>query len=117
MADTGAAYQNYLGIDIAAETFAAAWAAPGGVGASPVTFAQTPLGFAALQRRLQATAVLSAATLVVLEATGNYWVALALALHEAGCRVAVINPISIKLTVRGRGPGGVGRWRARPGAD
>ena len=41
-------------------------------------------GFAALQRRLQGTASPPAATLVVLEATGTYWVGLAVALHEAG---------------------------------
>ena len=59
---------------------------------TPFTGEQTPAGFAALQRRLQATASPPAATLVVLEATGNYWVALAVALHEAGYRVAVVNP-------------------------
>jgi transposase len=31
-------------------------------------------------------------TLIVLEATGSYWVALAVALHEAGHPVAVVNP-------------------------
>jgi transposase len=30
--------------------------------------------------------------LVVIEATGSYWVALAVSLHEAGFAVAVINP-------------------------
>ena len=29
---------------------------------------------------------------IVMEATGNYWVALAVDLHEAGYRVAVVNP-------------------------
>lgn len=71
-----------MGIDIAAETFTAAWVAPGGTPTPPVTFAQTPSGYAALQRRLSATAVAPAATLVVLEATGSYGVALAVALHE-----------------------------------
>ncbi|HEY8598209.1 MAG TPA: IS110 family transposase [Thermomicrobiales bacterium] len=92
MADTGAAYQLYVGIDIAAETFTAAWVAPGGALTLPVTFAQTPSGYAALQRRLSATAVAPEATLVVLEATGSYWVALAVALHEAHYRVSVVNP-------------------------
>ena len=39
---------------------------------APFTGEQTPTGFAALQRRLRATAAAPAATLVVLEATGNY---------------------------------------------
>ncbi len=92
MADTSASYQLYVGVDIAADTFAAAWLSASGVLAAPFTGEQTPTGFAALQRRLQATAAAAAETLVVLEATGNYWVALAVTLHEAGYRVAVVNP-------------------------
>ncbi len=92
MEDGGVAYQVYVGIDVAAETFVAAWLAPGGKPGTPVTGEQTPTGFAALAHRLRATGVPSAATLVVLEATGNYRVALAVALHEAGYRVAVVNP-------------------------
>ncbi len=92
MEDASVAYQLYVGVDIAAETFVAAWLAPGGKSAAPFTGEQTPAGFAALQRRLQATAIPPAAALVVLEATGTYWVALAVALHEAGYRVAVVNP-------------------------
>ena len=92
MEDGGVAYRVYVGIDVAAETFVAAWLAPGGKPGTPVTGEQTPAGFAALAHRLRATGVPSAATLVVLEATGNYWVALAVALHEAGYRVAVVNP-------------------------
>src|SRR5215217_6147421 len=87
-----AAYRLYVGVDVAAETFVAAWLAPGGRPGAPVAGAQTPAGFAALQHRLQATGSPPAATLTVLEATGNYWVALAVALHEAGYRVAVVNP-------------------------
>ena len=92
MAEASLAYQLYVGVDVAAETFVAAWLAPGGQPGTPVTGEQTPAGFAALQRRLRATGSSPAATLVVLEATGNYWVALAVALHEAGYRVAVVNP-------------------------
>jgi len=79
-------------VDIQHETFVVAWISPGGKPATPFTGEQTPTGFAALQRRLQGTGAAPAATLVVLEATGSYWVALAVALHEAGYRVAVVNP-------------------------
>ena len=92
MDDGSATYQLYVGVDVAAETFVAAWLAPGGKPTTPFSGEQSPAGFAALQRRLQATAVPPAAALVVLEATGSYWVALAVALHEAGYRVAVVNP-------------------------
>jgi transposase len=87
-----AAYQLYVGVDVAAETFVAAWLAPGGQLTSPFTGEQTPAGFAALQRHLQAMGNPPDAALVVLEATGTYWVGLAVALHEAGYRVAVVNP-------------------------
>src|SRR3954453_6241414 len=92
MADGREVYQRYVRVDIAAETFVAAWLAPGGKAGTPFTGEQTPAGFAALQRRLQGTGSAPTATLVVLEATGTYWVALAVALHEAGYRVAVVNP-------------------------
>jgi transposase len=90
--DRSVAYQLYVGVDVAAETFVAAWLAPGGKPTTPFASEQTPAGVAALQCRLQATGSPATATLVVLEATGNYWVALAVALHEAGYRVAVVNP-------------------------
>ena len=72
MEDGGATYQVYVGIDVAAETFVAAWHESGGKPGTPVTGEQTPAGFAALQRRLRATGSPPAATLVVMEATGNY---------------------------------------------
>ncbi len=86
-------YQLYVGIDIAATGFTAAWLSPGGSPIPPVTHPQTPQGFAALQRHLAVTGSAPAATLVVLEATGSYWVALAVTLHAAGYAVSVINPL------------------------
>ena len=81
-----------MGIDVAAATFTAAWLTPDGTPSPPAVGEQAPAGYAALQRRLRATATEPGAVLVVLEATGNYWVTLAVALHEAGYRVAVVNP-------------------------
>jgi len=72
MEDGRAAYRLYIGVDIAAETFVAAWLSPGGQPTAPFTGEQTPAGFAALQGRLRAVAVPPSATLVVVEATGNY---------------------------------------------
>ena len=92
MADTGKAYQLYVGIDIAAETFTASWLAPGGTPTAPRTCDQAPQGYAALQQRLDRAAGSPPAARVALEATGTSWVALAVALHEAGYRVAVVNP-------------------------
>src|SRR5215216_1303940 len=92
MEATSAGYQLYVGIDVAADSFTTSWLTPGGTPTPPFGGEQTPAGHAALQRRLRATGVPPTATLVVLEATGNYWVALAVALHEAGYRVSIVNP-------------------------
>ena len=92
MEDQRVAYELYVGIDVAAETFVAAWLAPEGQPTAPIAGERTAAGFASLVHRLQATGVPPAAILVVLEATSAYWVALAVALHEAGYRVAVVNP-------------------------
>jgi transposase len=92
MAVTNLGYQLYIGIDVAADTFTASWLSVDGTPTTPLTGEQTPAGYTTLQRRLRATAVPPMSTLVVLEATGNYWVVLAVALHEAGYRVAVVNP-------------------------
>jgi transposase len=93
MAEHTAGAQLYVGIDIAAATFTAAWMPAGASPTPPVTHPQRPEGYAALQRQLAATRIPPAATLVVLEATGNYWVALAVTFHTAGYRVSVINPL------------------------
>ncbi len=94
MTDPAPAYRLFVGIDIAAATFAAAWMPPGGAApGSPVSHPQRPEGYTALQRQLAATGSVPAATLVVLEATGSYWVALAVTLHTAGYAVSVINPL------------------------
>jgi transposase len=87
--------QLVAGVDIAATAFLAAWARHGQAPATPRPFEQTPAGFAAFQQQLAATGVAPEATLVVLEATGSSWVALAVALHSAGYHVAVVNPAHV----------------------
>ena len=93
MITSSPSYQLYVGIDIAAATFTAAWQSVGGKPSTPMTRAQDAAGYTALQQRLRRTTVAPADTLVVLEATGSYWVALAVVLHEAGYQVSVINPL------------------------
>jgi transposase len=81
----------FVGIDIAAKTLTAVWQAPDGPASRPLTLEQTPSGFARLQARLRASGVAPADTLVVMEATGSYWVNLATTLTQAGFRVSAIN--------------------------
>ena len=42
-------YQVYFGVDIAAETFTAAWLVPGGMSTTTFTSEQTSAGFADLR--------------------------------------------------------------------
>lgn len=85
-------YTLFVGIDIAAASATVAYARARDAIATPFTIQQTPEGFAALQARLTATGHAPAQTLVVMEATGTYWMRLAVALHAAGFGVSVINP-------------------------
>lgn len=85
-------YTLYVGIDIAAETASVAWRTSTGPLTRAITIGQTESGYASLISQLGNTAVAAAQTLVVVEATGSYWISLALRLHEAGYRVSVINP-------------------------
>jgi transposase len=85
-------YQLFVGVDIAATSFAATWTRGGTARERARTFDQAPDGFTAFQGWLATTGIAPAATLVVVEATGSYWVALAVALHHAGYAISVVNP-------------------------
>ncbi len=87
-------YQLFVGIDIAAKTFVATWSCPQHQD-RPRTFLQTSEGFVALQEQLAETNTPPARTLIVMEATGAYWVALAVTLHTSGYQVSVVNPAHI----------------------
>ena len=85
-------YQLFVGVDIAAASFAASWIPAGPVRERAHTFAQTSEGFSAFQTALLATGIAPAQTLIVLEATSSYWITLAVTLHQAGYAVSLINP-------------------------
>jgi transposase len=93
-------YQLYVGVDIAAKTFVATWAAERATAPKAVSFDQSEDGFTALRAQLGATGITPNATLVVMEATGSYWVALAVALHQAHYIVSVLNPGQVALFAR-----------------
>jgi transposase len=81
-----------VGVDIAAATAVAAWRDEQGKMSRPLQIAQTPQGHAALHEKLGTTGVPAGETLVVLEATGSYWITLATTLVQWGYAVSVINP-------------------------
>jgi transposase len=88
-------FSLYVGVDIAATSFAATWASDPAIAPRATTFDQTTDGYQAFQQQLSATGVAPAATLVALEATGTYWVTLATHLHQIGYAVAVLNPAQV----------------------
>lgn len=86
------AFRLFVGVDVAAASATCCWMMADGAPTRPVVVEQTPAGHADLRRRLLATGLLPSAILVVLEATGPYWVAPATALAAAGFAVSVVNP-------------------------
>lgn len=92
MAASAWSYELVVGVDIAATSATVSWLTSGQQPCRPITIAQTPQGYTALENHLKATGVAPAATLLVLEATGTYWVSLATTLHHAGFAISVINP-------------------------
>lgn len=85
----------YVGIDIAAKTAAVAWQVPETGEWGQLDIAQTRAEYAHLARTLTRYAS-PRDTLVVMEATGVYWLALADFLHTQGFQVSVINPLQAK---------------------
>jgi len=91
-ASATAAYHLFVGADIAARSFTAAWGRADAPLSRPARFEQTPSGYTSFQATLVATGVPAEQTLIVMEATSTYWVQLASALHAAGYHVSVVNP-------------------------
>ena len=95
MNSSALSYRLFVGVDIAATSFAAGWSLPSRPTERARSFAQSPDGFAAFQAALLATEVEPVQTLIVLEATGSYWITLAVTLHQAGYAVSVVNPAHV----------------------
>lgn len=87
-------YNFYCGVDIAARTFTAAWCKAAHTPSKAASFDQTTAGFEKFKQWLLAKAATADAAqfLVVMEATGNYWIELATYLHAAGFSVSCVNP-------------------------
>jgi transposase len=88
-------YRLYVGIDIAAEKATVAWQVADTGECGVLDIAQRQSDYARLVRQLCLQAV-PADTLVVMEATGIYWLAPADYLHEQGFVVSVINPLQAR---------------------
>jgi transposase len=92
MARTSSHYRLFVGIDVAATTCAVAWMQATSQPSRALSIDQTAAGFAALQHKLLSIEPDPQAILIVMEATGTYWMRLASSLIAASFAVAVINP-------------------------
>jgi transposase len=89
---TAPTYTLFVGVDIAATTAAVSIQRSGGHASRSFTIDQTPEGYSKLVHQLQATGHVPSSILVVMEATGSYWISLATHLVHEGFGVSVINP-------------------------
>jgi transposase len=92
MARSSSHYRLFVGIDVAATTCAVAWMHATTSPSRTISIDQTAAGFAALQHKLLSIEPDPQAILIVMEATGTYWMRLASSLVAASFAVAVINP-------------------------
>jgi len=74
---TAPTYTLFVGVDIAATTAAVATQRSGARASRSCTIDQTPEGYTKLGHQLQATGHVPSRILVVMEATGSYWISLA----------------------------------------
>lgn len=81
----------YVGVDIAAASAAVAWQETHSGEVGRLSIEQTPAGYATLCQHLPGASA-PQETLVVMEATGTYWLGLAWYLHQRGYQVSVLNP-------------------------
>jgi transposase len=90
-------YQHFIGIDSAAETFAAAiYHAEQKVRAAVDPIANTPDGFVTFEHWLHTHAVDPRTTVICVEATGVYCEHLCYWLHTRGWQVTVVSPHKVK---------------------
>lgn len=75
--NTGTSYQLYVGVDISAATATVAWMKPGNKVTRPFTIDQTPQGYFIFQQKIIEAGFTPESVLVVMEATGIYWICMA----------------------------------------
>ena len=91
-----------VGIDVAAATLAVVILEGDGPPGPAEAVANAPAGWRRVAEVLERRGAAPGATLLVLEATGTYWVGAATALSAAGWPVAVVSPASAKAYGRAR---------------
>lgn len=92
MSSTDPQYTLFVGSDISAESVDIASKTVSSLPTAAKKFEQSEKGIQGVIRDVLGLGHQPEQTLIVMEATGSYWMRLALALHEAGFVVSVINP-------------------------
>lgn len=85
-------YALYVGVDIAAASASVAFSRYPDQVETHFQIKQTTAGYTRLRNEIERQVSDPSQVLVVMEATGTYWMRLALHLHQFGYRVSVINP-------------------------
>ncbi|MBZ0309900.1 MAG: IS110 family transposase [Anaerolineae bacterium] len=93
-------YTLFIGVDISAQTATVVWGTQADQLSKPLTIPQTHQAWHQLTDRLLTQTPDPETCLVVMEATGTYWMQMALYLHEAGFALSVINPIRSRYFAR-----------------
>jgi len=87
--------QVYVGADIAAQSIQIDWLNPASQQQHQLSIKQQKRDYAHLVKQLTQQ-VAAEHIQVVMEATGNYWLAFAEYLHQAGLKVSVLNPVQAR---------------------
>ena len=87
---------EFVGIDIAKRKFDLAWLSPATGKKRSKVFDNTPAGFKDVLQWLSKHGLAAGQCHLGMEATSQYYEALALALYDAGYTVSVVNPLQIK---------------------
>ena len=93
-------YTLFVGVDISAQTASVSWGSEISKLSKSITIRQSPKDWQKLVDRLLPLLGKASDCLVVMEATGTYWMQMALYLYEAGLTVSVINPIRSRYFAR-----------------
>jgi len=93
-------YNLYVGVDISAKTATVSWGCKSDDLSGPITIKQHRTGWQKLVDKLVSQVDTPETCLVVMEATGTYWMQMALYLYESGLTLSVINPIRSKYFAR-----------------
>lgn len=93
-------YTVFVGVDISAKTATVAWGSQADQLSKSKTIKQDNMGWQWLVNKLLTIAVDPQSCLVVMEATGTYWMRMAMVLYEAGFVLSVINPLRSRYFAR-----------------